>query len=50
MGLGLNKNTTTSVSRRATCNTHGEESPYFVGWDEYRKNPYDEKLNPKGVI
>ena len=49
-GSRFNKNTKTSVSRRATCNTHGEESPYFVGWDEYRKNPYDGNLNPKGVI
>ncbi|GLJ27268.1 hypothetical protein SUGI_0535070 [Cryptomeria japonica] len=51
ISVGLNKsNITTSVSKRATCNTHGEESPFFVGWDDYRKNPYDRKLNPNGVI
>ncbi|XP_057832067.1 1-aminocyclopropane-1-carboxylate synthase 8-like [Cryptomeria japonica] len=34
----------------ATCSLHGEDSPYFAGWEEYRNNPYDVKLNPSGVI
>ncbi|GLJ27273.1 hypothetical protein SUGI_0535330 [Cryptomeria japonica] len=39
-----------SLSNMATCNLHGEDSPYFAGWEAYRKDPYDEKLNPHGVI
>ncbi|KAH9304788.1 hypothetical protein KI387_009192, partial [Taxus chinensis] len=38
------------VSERATSNAHGEDSPYFAGWDEYRRNPYDPLHNPSGVI
>lgn len=38
------------LSRKATCNTHGQDSSYFLGWQEYEKNPYDEVLNPKGII
>ncbi|GLJ27267.1 hypothetical protein SUGI_0535000 [Cryptomeria japonica] len=40
----------TSVSERATCSAHGEDSAYFAGWEEYRRNPYDSLLNPSGVI
>ncbi|KAF7828589.1 1-aminocyclopropane-1-carboxylate synthase 3-like [Senna tora] len=38
------------LSRKATCNSHGQDSSYFLGWVEYEKNPYDEVLNPKGII
>ncbi|XP_054823056.1 1-aminocyclopropane-1-carboxylate synthase-like [Prosopis cineraria] len=38
------------LSRKATCNSHGQDSSYFLGWQEYEKNPYDEVLNPKGII
>lgn len=38
------------LSRKAACNTHGQDSSYFLGWQEYEKNPYDEILNPKGII
>lgn len=38
------------LSRKATCNSHGQDSSYFLGWEEYDKNPYDEILNPKGII
>ncbi|WCJ32083.1 1-aminocyclopropane-1-carboxylate synthase [Euphorbia peplus] len=38
------------LSRKATCNTHGQDSSYFLGWEEYEKNPYDEIKNPNGII
>ncbi|CAH8326093.1 unnamed protein product [Eruca vesicaria subsp. sativa] len=38
------------LSRNATCNTHGQDSSYFLGWEEYEKNPYDEINNPDGII
>ncbi|KAH7566740.1 hypothetical protein JRO89_XS08G0225600 [Xanthoceras sorbifolium] len=38
------------LSRKVTCNSHGQDSSYFLGWQEYEKNPYDEKKNPKGII
>ncbi|XP_052478330.1 1-aminocyclopropane-1-carboxylate synthase-like [Gossypium raimondii] len=38
------------LSRKATCNTHGQDSSYFLGWQEYEKNPYNEVNNPNGII
>lgn len=38
------------LSTKATCNSHGQDSSYFLGWQEYEKNPYHEFLNPKGII
>lgn len=38
------------LSKKATCNSHGQDSSYFLGWEEYEKNPYDETRNPKGII
>ncbi|KAK5785085.1 1-aminocyclopropane-1-carboxylate synthase 3 [Gossypium arboreum] len=38
------------LSRKVTCNSHGQDSSYFLGWQEYEKNPYDEVKNPKGII
>lgn len=38
------------LSTIATCNSHGQDSSYFLGWEEYEKNPYDEVRNPKGII
>ncbi|XP_059439399.1 1-aminocyclopropane-1-carboxylate synthase 3 [Corylus avellana] len=38
------------LSTKATCNSHGQDSSYFLGWQEYEKNPYDEVRNPKGII
>ncbi|KAJ0096419.1 hypothetical protein Patl1_28458 [Pistacia atlantica] len=38
------------LSRKATCNSHGQNSSYFLGWLEYENNPYDEVKNPKGII
>ncbi|KAJ0967717.1 hypothetical protein J5N97_024634 [Dioscorea zingiberensis] len=36
--------------RKATCNSHGQDSSYFLGWQEYEKNPYDPLTNPLGII
>ncbi|XP_038697703.1 1-aminocyclopropane-1-carboxylate synthase-like [Tripterygium wilfordii] len=38
------------LSRKATCNSHGQDSSYFLGWQEYEKNPYHEINNPDGII
>ncbi|KAG9440670.1 hypothetical protein H6P81_020835 [Aristolochia fimbriata] len=38
------------LSRKATCNSHGQDSSYFLGWQEYEKNPYNEVSNPAGII
>ncbi|XP_031109844.1 1-aminocyclopropane-1-carboxylate synthase 3-like [Ipomoea triloba] len=38
------------LSEKAACNSHGQDSSYFLGWQEYEKNPYDEARNPKGII
>ncbi|KAK1300303.1 1-aminocyclopropane-1-carboxylate synthase 3 [Acorus calamus] len=37
-------------SRKATCSSHGQDSSYFSGWEEYEKNPYDPLTNPSGII
>ncbi|XP_042397603.1 1-aminocyclopropane-1-carboxylate synthase 1-like [Zingiber officinale] len=38
------------LSRKAACNAHGQDSSYFLGWEEYEKNPYDPNTNPTGII
>ncbi|KAG4154023.1 hypothetical protein ERO13_D03G031400v2 [Gossypium hirsutum] len=38
------------LSRKATCNSHGQDSSYFLGWLEYEKNPYHHLHNPNGII
>ncbi|XP_059643085.1 1-aminocyclopropane-1-carboxylate synthase 3 [Cornus florida] len=38
------------LSKKATCNSHGQDSSYFLGWQEYEKNPYHEVQNPTGII
>ncbi|CAF1860829.1 unnamed protein product [Brassica napus] len=38
------------LSRKATCNSHGQDSSYFLGWEEYEKNPHDVVKNPHGII
>ncbi|KAG6701140.1 hypothetical protein I3843_08G143300 [Carya illinoinensis] len=38
------------LSRKATCNTHGQDSSYFLGWQKYENNPFDEVRNPNGII
>ncbi|KAL1814016.1 hypothetical protein ACET3Z_024081 [Daucus carota] len=38
------------LSRKASFNSHGEDSSYFLGWKEYEKNRYHEHHNPSGII
>ncbi|WOK97837.1 hypothetical protein Cni_G06545 [Canna indica] len=38
------------LSRKAACNTHGQDSSYFLGWQEYERNPFDPSTNPTGII
>ncbi|WOK99210.1 hypothetical protein Cni_G07922 [Canna indica] len=38
------------LSRKASCNVHGQDSSYFLGWQEYEKNPYHPITNPTGII
>ncbi|XP_062209418.1 1-aminocyclopropane-1-carboxylate synthase 1-like [Phragmites australis] len=38
------------LSKKASCNSHGQDSSYFLGWQEYEKNPYDPVSNPAGII
>ncbi|GMH06332.1 hypothetical protein Nepgr_008172 [Nepenthes gracilis] len=38
------------LSRKASFNTHGQDSSYFLGWQEYQKNPYHHLHNPHGII
>jgi 1-aminocyclopropane-1-carboxylate synthase len=38
------------LSKKAGCNSHGQDSSYFLGWEEYEKNPFDAVANPGGII
>lgn len=38
------------LSKIATNDLHGENSPYFDGWKAYDSNPYHPTQNPNGVI
>ena len=38
------------LSKIATNNGHGENSPYFDGWKAYDSDPYHHIENPTGVI
>ncbi|KAI3758459.1 hypothetical protein L6452_06022 [Arctium lappa] len=38
------------LSKKASVDSHGEESSYFMGLQEYEKNPYDPVHNPSGII
>ncbi|KAI9087109.1 hypothetical protein K1719_030944 [Acacia pycnantha] len=39
------------ASKKATSEeSHGQDSPYFVGWQEYEKNPYHPNSNTSGII
>ncbi|KAI4316573.1 hypothetical protein L6164_024544 [Bauhinia variegata] len=38
------------LSRKASCDSHGQDSSYFLGWQEYEKNPYHTVHNPTGII
>ncbi|XLT03649.1 hypothetical protein HN51_053000 [Arachis hypogaea] len=38
------------LSRKASKDSHGQDSSYFQGWQEYEKNPYHPIQNPMGII
>ncbi|GAB4849132.1 1-aminocyclopropane-1-carboxylate synthase 3 [Ancistrocladus abbreviatus] len=38
------------LSKKASCNTHGQGSSYFLGWQEYERNPYHHLHNLDGII
>lgn len=38
------------LSKIATGNGHGENSPYFDGWKAYENDPFHPFNNPNGVI
>ncbi|KAM1289263.1 hypothetical protein ACFX13_016912 [Malus domestica] len=38
------------LSKKASSDSHGQDSSYFQGWIEYEKNPYDQDKNPNGII
>nr|BCS80026.1 1-aminocyclopropane-1-carboxylic acid synthase [Lathyrus odoratus] len=38
------------LSKIATNDQHGENSPYFHGWKAYQTNPFHPTKNPHGVI
>ena len=46
----MNKNQQNLLSKLATGNGHGENSPYFDGWKAFEDNPFHLIDNPDGVI
>ena len=38
------------LSKIATGDGHGEDSPYFDGWKDFEVNPFHHTKNPNGVI
>jgi 1-aminocyclopropane-1-carboxylate synthase len=38
------------LSKKASCESHGQDSSYFLGWQEYEKNSYHEVQNTTGII
>ncbi|KAH0854674.1 LOW QUALITY PROTEIN: hypothetical protein HID58_057790 [Brassica napus] len=38
------------LSSKVINESHGQDSSYFLGWQEYEKNPFDETLNPSGIV
>lgn len=38
------------LSKKIVNESHGQDSSYFLGWEEYEKNPYHQAQNPKGII
>ncbi|XP_020598449.1 1-aminocyclopropane-1-carboxylate synthase 3-like [Phalaenopsis equestris] len=43
-------NPTKLLSRKVTCGLDGQDSSYFLGWQEYQRNPYHPITNPSGII
>ncbi|XP_020211590.1 1-aminocyclopropane-1-carboxylate synthase 9 [Cajanus cajan] len=38
------------LSRKTSQDSHGQDSSYFLGWQEYEKNRYHPIQNPMGII
>lgn len=49
MGFEIAK-TNSILSKLATNEEHGENSPYFDGWKAYDSDPFHPLKNPNGVI
>lgn len=48
--MGLGSESRQLLSKIATNDKHGENSPYFDGWKAYERNPFHPTKNPQGVI
>jgi hypothetical protein len=46
----INSNEQHLLSKIATGNGHGENSPFFDGWKAFESNPFHLTNNPEGVI
>lgn len=38
------------LSYKACSDSHGQDSSYFLGWQEYQKNSYHQIHNPNGIV
>nr|AEY82446.1 1-aminocyclopropane-1-carboxylate synthase [Momordica charantia] len=50
MGFESNQGNQFLLSKIATNDGHGEDSPYFDGWKAYDNDPFHPDKNPSGVI
>jgi len=48
--MDLGRKSQQLLSKIATNDKHGENSPYFDGWKAYERNPFHPTKNPQGVI
>ncbi|GAV85476.1 Aminotran_1_2 domain-containing protein [Cephalotus follicularis] len=48
--MGFSNKNYQLLSKIATNDQHGENSPYFDGWKAYDRDPYHPTKNPQGVI
>lgn len=48
--MGLGSESHQLLSKIATNDSHGENSPYFDGWKAYDRDPFHPTKNPQGVI
>ncbi|EFJ31841.1 1-aminocyclopropane-1-carboxylate synthase [Selaginella moellendorffii] len=49
-GSIINKKSASSISKRGSSVLDGGDSPYYLGWKEFQRNPYDPVFNPGGCI
>ncbi|KAL9816657.1 putative 1-aminocyclopropane-1-carboxylate synthase [Arabidopsis thaliana] len=38
------------LSSKVVGDSHGQDSSYFLGWQEYEKNPFHESFNTSGIV